>query len=123
MASNFKIPPALEEDSNYESWKNELEMWRLITDLPKTKQALAVVLSLKGKSREKALEVEAASLNMENGIETLLTKLDEIFLQDKNELAYSAYTNFESLKRQESTSINTFIICGVHFTVYFDRRT
>ena len=110
MASNFKIPPALEEDSNYESWKNELEMWRLITDLPKTKQALAVVLSLKGKSREKALEVEAASLNMENGIETLLTKLDEIFLQDKNELAYSAYTNFESLKRQESTSINTYII-------------
>ena len=48
--SSYKVPPKLGEDTPYETWKNEVNMWQLITDLDKNKQALAIGLSLSGKA-------------------------------------------------------------------------
>ena len=57
-SQNYKIPPPLNKDTNYESWKNEVAIWRLVTDVHKKKQALAMALSLTGKAREKASGLE-----------------------------------------------------------------
>jgi hypothetical protein len=47
MASNFKIPPAFDQKSmTYETWKNEIAVWQLVTDLQNEKQALVVSVSL-----------------------------------------------------------------------------
>jgi len=35
MSANYKIPPALGADTAYESWKNEIQIWRRVTDLEK----------------------------------------------------------------------------------------
>ena len=40
---------------SYETWKNELEIWRRMTDVDEKKQALAVTLSLQGQARAKAV--------------------------------------------------------------------
>ena len=56
MASNsYKNPPKFDESTSYETWKNEIEIWKLMTELPKKKQALAVSLSLGGTARQTAL--------------------------------------------------------------------
>ena len=37
MAMNYKVPPTFSEECNYDGWKNEVEIWRLVTDLDKKK--------------------------------------------------------------------------------------
>ena len=110
MTQNFKIPPSLGPETVYETWKNELEVWKLVTEVKKEKQALAVTLSLTGQARAKALEIDVAELNKADGMDVLLKALDELFLRDEIDLAYSAYSNFESFKKGESVSMNDFII-------------
>jgi len=62
VCGNFQNPLKFEEDC-YERWKNELEIWQLVTDPEKKKQALAVTLSLTRKAREAALNIKAEDLN------------------------------------------------------------
>ena len=91
MASNYKVPPTLGPEKAYDSWKSEIAMWRLVTDLKPEKQALAVALSLTGQARQKALEISVDDLNKDTGMKTLLEALDKIFLADEVDLAYAAY--------------------------------
>ena len=112
MASsiNYKLPPALGPETSYESWKSEVAIWRLVSEVDKKKQALAMVLSLTGKAREKALQIEVTELNKDTGVDTLIASLDTIFLKDKTDLAYSAYTKFDSFRKPESMSMADYII-------------
>ena len=110
QSHNYKIPPSLGPDTNYETWKNELEIWKLVTDVKTEKQALAVTLSLTGQARAKALEIDATQLNSRDGMNILLTALDTLFLQDEVDLAYTAYSDFERLRKEEDMSMSDFII-------------
>ena len=94
----------------YETWKNELEIRKLVTNVKPEKQALAVTLLLTGQAKAKALEIDAAQLNTEDGMNILLTALDTLFLQDEADLAYTAYSDFERLRKGENTSMGDFII-------------
>ena len=110
MAQSYNTPPSLGPDTIYETWKNELEIWKLVTNVKPEKQALAVTLSLTGQAKAKALEIDVAQLNTEDGMNILLTALDTLFLQDEVDLAYNAYSDFESLKKEEKMSMSDFII-------------
>ena len=80
MASGYKNPPSFGDgETSYEVWKQELEMWVLVTDMKKEKQALAVVLSLKGQAKAIALEIDKVLLNAVTGVAYLLGVLDPIF--------------------------------------------
>lgn len=57
MVGNYRVPPGFDEGKPYESWKNEIEIWRRVTELAKKKQVLAVVLALSGSARETAMEI------------------------------------------------------------------
>ena len=65
--SNFKHPPKLDQHDNYENWEKALKLWRLATEVPKSKQGTAVVLTLTGKARDKVLELEIDEINSEIG--------------------------------------------------------
>ena len=107
---NFKIPPTFTEESCYEVWKNEIEMWKLVTDLGKKKQALAVALSLAGKPREVALEIPTSVLNADDGVDKLIEKLDGVFLTEEHENSYVAYSSFENFKKEPDVNMCDFII-------------
>ena len=109
MASNYKIPPTLGPETAYDSWKSEIAMWRLVTDLKPEKQALAVVLSLAGQARQKALEISVDDLNKDTGMKTLLEALDKIFLADEVDLAYAAYTRFDQFKKCDEMTMVEYI--------------
>lgn len=80
MVSSFKNPPVFNQKSiTYETWKNEIAVWQLVTELKKEKQALAVSLSLTGNARETAMELPANELEKENGMELLIALLDKSF--------------------------------------------
>ena len=44
--------PLFNEESNFDQWLYELDMWKLATDLPKAKQGLVIFLSLNPKMRQ-----------------------------------------------------------------------
>ena len=96
--ANFKNPPMFDQKTmTYESWKNEVEVWRLVTELKPEKQALAVALSLTGNVRETAMELPAENLADKDGMKKLIEHLDKVFLRDDRDKAYEAYKNFRLL--------------------------
>lgn len=52
MVSNYRILLKFDEAKPYKCWKNEVNIWRCITEFDKKKQALAVTLGLEGRARE-----------------------------------------------------------------------
>ena len=112
MAScaNYKNPPTLEKDKTYQQWKNEIGFWELVTDLDKKKRGLALALSLQGKPREVAFEIDPVKLNADDGVKFLVTELDKLFEKDKVDQTYSAYTDFDKCRRESTMDMSEFII-------------
>ena len=79
-SKNYKLPPGFDERKSYENCKNEVEMWKRVTELDKKKQALAVALPLKGRAKDIALEIPAEDLDKDNGMTTLIQELDKVFM-------------------------------------------
>lgn len=82
--------PKLGDDTCYETWKNEMRMWQLVTDLHVKKQALAVALSLSGKAWERALELSTSDLNTDTGIDILFKELDLTYKKTAIDNTYEA---------------------------------
>ena len=99
MATNYKAPPLLKEDSSYKLWKKEIKLWKTFTDLDAKKQGPAIWLLYTGKAREAASELSVENLDSDTGVVQLLAKLDELYLKDKDQLAYAAYDSFENFER------------------------
>ena len=111
MASNsYKNPPKFDESTSYETWKNELDIWKLMTELPKKKQALAVSLSLTGTARQTAVDISADDLNKDDGMNTLITALDVVFQKEQKDCAYEAYSAFDTYRKTEEESMTDFIV-------------
>ncbi|KAG9283062.1 hypothetical protein AMEX_G1791 [Astyanax mexicanus] len=110
-AHSYKVPPPFDENkSDYESWKNEIKIWKLVTELDQRKQALAVTLSLTGKARTIALEISAEDLNKDNGLTTLLQKLDTVYLKEEKDRQYDAYTEFDNIRRDSNVTMMDYIV-------------
>ena len=114
-AGNYKVPPAFDEKKSYKSSKNEVEIWRLVTDLDKKKQALAVALLLTRRARDSRKEIAAGDFNKDDGMTTLLMKLDSVFLKEEKDRQYEAYTEFDRITKGNGVSM-------VDYIVEFERR-
>ena len=119
MVANYKAPPLLKEDSNYELWKKEITLWKTFTDLDAKKQGPAICLSLTGKAREAALELSVENFSSDTGVVQLLAKLDELYLKDKDQLPHATYDSFENFKRPPDMSIKDYLITseGLHHKI------
>ena len=97
MASNRKCPPLFKEDeTDYEQWKKDVDLWTVITDLDKDKQVIIIHLSLSGRARSASSELTKAQLNANDGVEKLLERLDRVFLQDASWCCFNTYLDFEN---------------------------
>ena len=99
MVSKFIFSPALNTDK-YNTWKKEMQIWELATELELLRQAPTVPLSLEGKAGTRAiLELNIITLNVDDGMEKFYAKLDTFFLEDANQSAFMTYESFESYWR------------------------
>ena len=109
MASNFKSPPALNENSVYEQWKKEIAIWQAFTDSSAKKQGPAIFLTLSGKAREAVLRSDVSKLTDKDGVKNVISKLDTLYLEDTNQSAYAAYENFEHFQQSPEMNMKDFI--------------
>ena len=49
MAGRRVHPPRLVDGDNFEEWEREIEIWKLVTDVPE--RGASIYLSLEGKAR------------------------------------------------------------------------
>ena len=78
---NLKAPTQFDPDTDrYIQFKRDLEIWDCLTDLPATKKGPAIYLSLSKKAQGAVIEVRVADIKKEDGMETIVKKLDEIYL-------------------------------------------
>ena len=84
MSLRLFEPPLLNPEF-YDSWKQEIQLWRLASNISPSRQAPAV-LSLTGQARTAILEMDISLLKAEDGMDKLVEKLDTLFLEDKTSL-------------------------------------
>ena len=63
----------------YKTWRNKIDMWQLVTSVPKKEQAIIILLdSIEGNGKaEKAVsDLTANKLNNDEGFNILFAKLD-----------------------------------------------
>ena len=109
MMASYKNPPKLTDTLQYENWIKQLKLWAICSKVDKKEQAPAVALSLEGRAREAALELTIEELNVEEGLNNLITKLDGLFLKDEHQRTYVSYAEFEEFKRPEDMTIDNYI--------------
>ena len=108
-SSHYKAPPSLFKSSCYDSWLKEIKIWQSFTDLTAAKQGPALFLTLDGKAREAALELEVSDIGHEKGVDKIIEKLNTLYLKDKAQTAFEAYDNFERFQRPSDMTISHYI--------------
>lgn len=104
-----KLIPTLSNEGNYQNWKEDIKIWAKICGIPKSEQALHIHLSLNGRARTASSEIGIDALNKDSGIESLIAKLDELFLPEKERRQFSAFNSLYTLRRDENKSVKSFI--------------
>ena len=102
-------PPEFSESMSWTDYKKEIEIWQALTTLDDEKQGPCLYLSLKGKAREAALELDLAKIKGKDGVKLILQRLDELYLEDTTQTAYLAYQSFETFKRPEDMKMKDYL--------------
>ena len=108
LAQKYGMIP-FKEDRDFDSWKREIDLWRLVTDLPKEKQGSVLYLSLPEKIRTQLESIAVDDLNKDDGLDTVITKLKELYSPSEELRAFHAYEEFETYRRPNNMSIKDFI--------------
>ena len=113
MTTKIRVPTFNSETDDYETYKNEIEFWKVIGKVDKKEQALLLVYELKKDDpsgiRGKVLsEMEISTLNADTGLAEYIKFMDKHFKKDESVSTYSAYLNFEKCIRDEKESIAAF---------------
>ena len=74
-------------------------------DLPKSRQGLALILSLEGEAQDTALEINEKEITKDDGIYTIIKRLDRLYLKDSAVTKYKVLEAFETLRRPAKMTI------------------
>ena len=114
MASSKIEPPTfIDNASEYEEYKKNIQRWSRISKIDKKKQADMVVYLLKDHPSGIGGKIDAALgdtiVDAEDGMDKLITFLDGIYAEDEMTEAWSKYKEFVRLKKQINQPISEFI--------------
>ena len=110
--SNLKQPPEYDPSSgdSYVEWKNDLEVWLQFTKEEKKTQGPAIYLCLKGEAREAVRSIDVKEIAKDDGVETIIQTLHEIFLKDETTRAFCAFRDFVEYRHGSGESYTKFIL-------------
>ena len=110
--SSLKQPPEYDPSSgdSYVEWKNDLAVWLQFTKEEKKRQGPAIYLCLKGEARDAVRSIDVKDIAKDDGVETIIRTLDEIFLQDETTRAFCAFGEFVEYRRGSGESFTKFIL-------------
>ena len=105
----MKTPPKLDDESSYENWKRDVKLWTKLTDLDAKKQGIAVYLSLTGQAKDLASEVSEDDLVKPTGVDSIIAKLDGLYLADEGLRKFSSFHKLYNMRRETDIPVSSFI--------------
>ena len=109
---SVKNPPIFnpEVDDDYSSWKTDIGVWKLFTDVKLEKIAPAVYLSLKGKARDvvRSMKPEDIGKADGSGYDKLIAELDKVYLKDEASRMFCALKEFYEFRREGGMDFSAF---------------
>ena len=71
--------PILDDDTDYTTWKKKVEIWKLGTNAKPEQQAAKLIMHMRGKPQEVAINIATSKIGSANGVKDLLTELDLLY--------------------------------------------
>ena len=99
-----------EEDDDYLAWRNDIEVWKLLTDTTDEKLGLSVYLALKGQARDVVRNIVPKDLNVKGGYDKIMGELDKVYLKDNTTQAFCAFRDYYEYKRSAGQNFSEFIV-------------
>ena len=111
VRKSFQYPPVMGEEANYETWKRDISIWCQLKAVTVDKQAMAIYLSLTGRAKNAAQEVDVTVLGAADGtgVKALMDRLDSLFLPEQGRRQFTAFHNFYNLRRKEDVKLTDFV--------------
>ena len=104
-------PPTLAScNNNYKQWKKLIKHWQKLSMLDQKQRASAIIITLSSKALNAALQIPEDSLEKEDGVDTLMQRLDSIYLKDELSEKFRALEAFQSYRRPSTLAISDFLI-------------
>ena len=107
--ATYTLPPELNE-GDYETYKKEIELWKLMKICEPTEQGVVVARGLTGRAKVAALELTVEQIGSKEGLALILAKLDKLYLPEENLRICSLLEKFEMFKRSPSMTMSNFIL-------------
>lgn len=113
-ASKSTKVPSMRDDTLYSDWKKELSIWEqtnIIRGVSKSVLAGELFESLHGTARSTVLsELTIAQIICDDGVKNISEKLDEFFIGDKVQNAFTANDDFMKFRRDPNMNLEQFLI-------------
>ncbi len=105
--------PKLKSDdsSDYEIWRDLMRWWRMLTRIPKDRQAPHVILhGIHVRSIQQLVrEIKYEKARTDNGLDILLQKLDKHFLPNNFTRRLQLFTDFKTMYKTDSMNWSEYI--------------
>ena len=112
--------PQMRTGDAYETWKNDVLKWCRYTDMEPSVRGLAIHFALTSRAKAISDQIPIDDLGSDDGVRTLLAKLDSIFLPGKPQRQFLAYRRMHKLSRASTMSMVDFI-CEFE-EIYFNHK-
>ena len=105
--TSTKVPPPFNaKTDDFNKWLKKFNLWTTLTDIPKVRIGASLVLQLDDDTQDTILElVKEEDIGKENGYQTVIDKLKEIFRKDESITAFEVYEELENYKRPPEMAI------------------
>ena len=107
--STLVLPPVLKEGF-YETYKKEVEVWKLLKTCSDEDQGPVLCRSLTGRAKVAALTLDVKDIGAKDGAAKIIAKLDKLYLPEKNQRIITVLDRFESFKRSPDMTVANFIL-------------
>ncbi|KAL5271029.1 hypothetical protein ACHWQZ_G001623 [Mnemiopsis leidyi] len=107
--SNERDIPILDDQADYCTWKKKVEIWKLGTNAKPNQQAAKLIMHMRGKPQEVAINIDPNKIGSDTGVKALTDELDALYKKDTTQSLFKAIDSFEKYRRQEGEDIDTYI--------------
>ena len=102
--------PVLDDKAEYSTWKKEVQIWMISTNLAKNKQAAKLIMNMRGKPREVAVNMGITDIQGDDCMAKLFEALDKLYSKDTTQSLFKAIDDFEGYRRPDHIGIDEYIL-------------
>ena len=111
-SSGGRSPPCPKlnpDNTNYEIWRKQVQVWRHITSSHKRNQGSILFLAMEGKAKDHVHNMDLDKLEQDDGFEEVLKVLDEVYLPEIFEKKHRNFNDLWFAYRKENESMAIWV--------------